>query len=310
MNSSRLVGDMRLSDSITEEIGQTPLLRVEKVGEVDILAKAEWFNPGGSVKDRPALHMVLAGERSGELTEDKVLLDSTSGNTGISYAMVCAARGYDTRIVLPSNASQERKKILRALGAEIVESDPLEGSDGAIRKAHEMKEEDPDRYFMPDQYNNPENWRAHYETTAPEIWEQTGGDVTHFVAGIGTGGTITGTGRRLKELNPELGVVGVEPDDPLHGIEGLKHLDTSIRPGILDEELLDDVLYVGTEEAYDAGRRLAREHGLLVGQSSGAAAVACRRLAEELDGGTVVTVFPDGGEKYLSTRYLENGRDA
>lgn len=307
MRSSRLVGKMRLSDSIIDEVGGTPLIRVEEVGDVQVLAKAEWFNPGGSVKDRPALRMVLEGERRGELTKDRVLLDSTSGNTGISYAMICAAKGYQAKIVLPSNASQERKKILRAMGAEIVESDPLEGSDGAIRLAHEMKDEEPEKYFMPDQYNNPDNWRAHYETTGPEIWEQTGGEVTHFVAGIGTGGTVTGTGKRLKEYDSDIQVIGVEPDDPLHGLEGLKHLETSIRPAVLDEDVLDDIRFINTEVAYGEGRRLARERGLLVGQSSGAAMAACLELAEELDEGTVVTVFPDGGEKYLSTRYLENG---
>ncbi|MBS1263989.1 MAG: Protein CysO [Methanonatronarchaeales archaeon] len=297
---------MALSESISDTVGGTPLIRVKSPGDVDVLAKVEWFNPGGSVKDRPALRMILKGERTGELTEDRVLLDSTSGNTGISYAMLCASRGYRVKIVLPANASWERKKMLRALGAEIVESDPHEGSDGAIRLAHELKEEDPERYFMPDQYNNPENWRAHYETTGPEIWEQTSGEVTHFVSGIGTGGTITGVGKRLKELEPDVRVVGVEPDDPLHGIEGLKHIETSIKPSVLDESIVDEVIHVSTEDAYDEGRRLTREQGLLVGQSSGAAMAACRELAGRIETGTIVTVFPDGGEKYISTQYLDD----
>lgn len=306
MNSSELASGTHLSGNIAETIGNTPLIKVESIGDVEVVAKAEWFNPGGSVKDRPALRMIQKGEERGELTGEEIVLDSTSGNTGISYAMICASRGYDVEIVLPANASEERKKILRALGADIVESDPHEGSDGAILLARRMKEAEPERYFMPDQYNNPENWMAHYETTGPEVWRQSSGEVTHLVAGIGTGGTITGVGRRLKGEDPGIRVIGVEPDDPLHGIEGLKHLETSIRPRVLQEDVLDDVLDVGTEEAYREGRRLARERGLLVGQSSGAAMAACRRVAEGLDSGTVATVFPDAGNRYLSTGYFED----
>lgn len=294
-------------DSVLELVGETPAVEIKGLNpgsDVDVYAKLESYNPSGSVKDRPALRMVQKAELDGKLTEDKRILEATSGNTGVGLAMIGAHMGYDVEIVLPENASEEKKQELQILGAEIVESDPLEGSDGAIRKAHEMKEENPDNYFMPDQYSNPENWRAHYETTGPEILEQVP-EVTHFVAGIGTGGTVTGVGRRLKEHDPDIEVIGVEPDDELHGLEGLKHMETSIKPDVLGEDLLDDVIYVNTKEAYERGRELAREEGLLVGQSSGAAMEACTRLARELESGTLVTVFPDGGERYLSTEYLE-----
>jgi cysteine synthase B len=292
-------------DSILAQIGNTPLLRIRNVAEgvapgVEVYAKAEWFNPGGSVKDRAALAMVLDGERTGRLTPGKILLDSTSGNTGIAYAMICAARGYRAIIVMPSNVSAERIKMIRAYGAEIEFTDPLMGSDGAIRVAHEMYEADPDRYFMPDQYNNPANPRAHYETTAPEIFRQTEGRVTHFLAGLGTTGTLMGTGQRLKELNPAIRLVALQPEESLHGLEGLKYLPSSIVPGIYEENLPDETIWMSTEEAYDMTKRLAREEGLLVGYSSGAAMVGALQVARRLQHGVVVTLFPDGGVRYLS----------
>lgn len=293
-------------DSILQRIGNTPLVRLNRVtrelaGRVDVYAKCEWFNPGGSVKDRPALRMILEAERRGELTPDKTILDSTSGNTGIAYAMIGAARGYRVELVVPENVSEERKRILRAYGAEIVFTDGLEGSDGAIREARRRYAERPERYYWPDQYNNPDNWRAHYDTTGPEIIAQTEGRVTHFVAAIGTSGTLVGTGRRLKEFRPSIKVIAVEPSRPMHGIEGLKHMATSIVPGIYDPTLHDEKIPVDTEAAYEMARRLAREEGLLVGQSSGAALVAALEVARRIDRGVVVTVFPDNGDKYLTT---------
>jgi len=296
----------RLGATLLACIGRTPLLRLEHItrglGEgVAIYAKAEWFNPGGSVKDRPVLRMIEEGERSGQLTPEKVILDSTSGNAGIAYAMIGAIKGYQVELVVPANVSEERKRIIAAYGARIILSDPLEGSDGAIRVARRIYEEDPDRYFMPDQYNNPENWRAHYHTTGVEILEQTGGRVTHFVAGIGTSGTLVGAGRRLKEFNPAIEVIAVEPDSPLHGIEGLKHMETAIVPGIYDPRVHDRKIPVRTEDAYAMARRLAREEGLFVGQSAGAAMVAALEVARSLTEGVVVVIFPDGGDRYLST---------
>lgn len=293
-------------DSILERVGNTPLVRINRITRelragVEVYAKCEWFNPGGSVKDRPALRMILEAERRGELTPGKVILDSTSGNTGIAYAMIGAARGYHVELVVPANVSEERKRILSAYGAEVIYSDGMEGSDGAIREARQRFLADPERYYMPDQYNNPDNWRAHFDTTGPEIITQTEGRVTHFVATIGTSGTLMGTGRRLKEYRSSIQVIAAEPSRPMHGIEGLKHMATSIVPGIYDTSVYDDKVAVDTEPAYDMARRLAREEGILVGQSAGAAMLAALEVARGLDRGIVVTVFPDNGDKYLTT---------
>lgn len=287
--------------SLLKCIGNTPLLKVGQWGEVEIYAKAEWLNPGGSVKDRAALWMIEDGERTGQLTKDKIILDATSGNTGIGYALIGAVKGYEVMLVMPENASEERKKILRAYGAQMRFTDPLEGSDGAIVEARRLYQENPDRYFYPDQYNNPANPRAHYETTGPEIIRQTQGRVTHFVAGMGTAGTIMGVGQRLKEYKANIKVIGVEPDSGFHGIEGLKHMETAIVPGIYSEDLLDGKIQVSTEEAYEMVRRLAREKGLLVGQSSGAAMAAALEVARKIKRGVIVTIFADSGSRYLST---------
>jgi len=298
--------------NLLDRVGNTPLLRLQRVTRdlapgVSVYAKAEWFNPGGSVKDRPALNMILEGERSGRLTPDKILLDATSGNTGIAYAMVGAARGYRVRLALPASASPERKRILKSYGAELVITSPQDGSDGAIREARRLFAEDPERYFYPDQYNNPANWQAHYYGTAVEIWEQTAGRVTHFVAGLGTSGTFMGTSRRLKEYNPRIQVISFQPDSPFNGLEGLKHMATAIVPGIYDPGLADADLEIETEAAQEMTRRLAREEGLLVGVSAGAAAVAALQVASQLESGVVVTVFPDAGDKYLSERFWDEG---
>ncbi len=298
--------------TILGHIGGTPLLHLRRIqpdGDVEIFAKAEWFNPGGSVKDRAALSMLLDAERSGALTRGRTIIDATSGNTGISYAMIGSALGYRVLLALPSNASKERKQTLQAYGAEIVMTDPLAGTDGAQKRVREMVSSDPGKYFYPDQYNNPANWRAHYYTTALEIWQQTGGRITHFVAGLGTTGTFVGTSRRLKELAPTIACFSMEPDGPLHGLEGLKHLDTSLVPGIFDASLADERLTVSTEEAYDMTRRLAREEGFYVGISSGAAMVAALRVASRLRSGLVVTVFPDGGMRYGSDRFWNETGD-
>lgn len=292
--------------SVLDQIGHTPLVRIEKlsrgVRHVEIWAKVESRNPAGSVKDRPALRMIEDGERSGALTRDKIILDSTSGNTGVAYAMIGAAKGYRVELVMPANASLEKRRVITAYGAQIVFTDPMRGSDGAQREAERLYAEHPERYFQPDQYNNPSNWKAHYDTTGPEIIEQTQGRVTHFLAGVGTGGTIMGVSRQLKEFDPRIQAMAVEPVDPFHGIEGLKNMASSIVPGIYDERLLDGSLYVGTEEAYAMARRLAREEGLLVGQSSGAAMKAALDLAHQLREGLIVIIFPDSGDRYFSTR--------
>src|SRR5438105_7153213 len=295
---------------ITRLIGNTPLLRVRlferEFPNVEVYAKAEWFNPGGSVKDRAALSMIEDGERRGALTKEKTLIDSTSGNTGIAYALMGAAKGYRVRLVMPANVSAERKALVKAYGAEIVYSDAGEGSDGAIRMVRELVERDPDSYFYPDQYSNPANPLAHYEGTAVEILEQTAGRITHFVAGLGTTGTFVGTSRRLKEHDASIQTIAVEPDDSFHGLEGLKHLPTAIVPRVWDPSLADEVGGWRPGPAYDRARPGARSEGLLVGHSSGAALWAVRRLAETLGKGVVVTVFPDSGDRYLSTGLYGN----
>ncbi len=288
--------------SLLASIGNTPLIQIRRMTKhlkgVEVFAKAEWINPGGSVKDRAGLRIIEDGERSGLLTPDKIILDSTSGNTGIAYAMIAAFKDYRVKLVVPANVSEERKKALEAYGVKLIFTDPLMGSDGALLEAKKIYELNPDQYFKADQYNNPSNWQAHYETTGVEVFQQSKGRVTHFVAGVGTGGTLMGTGRRLKEYNPAIKVFGVQPDNGFHGIEGLKHIETAIRPDIYDETILDGTLFVKTEDAYDMANRLAREEGLWVGPSSGAAFWASLKLAESIDRGMIVTIFPDGGARY------------
>ena len=294
--------------SLLDLIGNTPLIKLANLVEnprVEIYGKAEWANPGGSVKDRPALNMILEGERSGALTRDKTIIDATSGNTGIAYAMIAAARGYRVKLCLPKNASEERKRILEAYGVELVLTDPLAGSDGAILAVREIVAADPDKYFYPDQYNNPANWRAHYETTGVEIFEQTGGRITHFVAGLGTSGTFVGAGRRLRELKPEAKLISMQPDSPFHGLEGLKHMETAIVPGIYEPSLADEEVEVGTEEAHAMVKRLARREGWFVGISSAANVVAAMRVAERIDEGVIVTILCDDASKYLSEKFWD-----
>jgi cysteine synthase B len=299
----------RAVNSVLEQIGNTPLLRFVNITKdfdrVDVYGKAEWFNPGGSVKDRPALRMIEEGERSGALTRDKVILDSSSGNTGIAYALIGAVKGYRVELAVPRNVSRERKRILQAYGAHVIYTDPLAGSDGAIREAHRHYQADPEKYFMPDQYNNPANWYAHYDTTGPEIIEQTKGRITHFVAGVGTSGTLMGTGRRLREFNPRIQIAAVLPAEDLHGIEGLKHMETALVPGIWDDRFPDLKLVVRTEDAYSMARRLALAEGILVGQSGGAAVYAALQLARQVSEGVIVTVLPDAGDRYFSTGLWE-----
>ncbi|MBM3279522.1 MAG: cysteine synthase family protein [Candidatus Handelsmanbacteria bacterium] len=290
--------------TVVEQIGNTPLLRLHDPSlppRVEVYAKLEFFNPGGSVKDRPARRMIEEGAQSGQLRPGKTILDSTSGNTGIAYAMIGAAKGYPVLLAMPGSVTQERRAILAAYGAEVVLTDPGEGSDGAILEARRLYEAAPERYFKPDQYNNPANWQAHRDTTAPEIWAQTQGRVTHFVATMGTSGTVMGTGRGLKAFNPRIQVIGAEPAEPFHGIEGLKHMASSIVPGIYDEGFLDHKIRLETDTAYDTTLRLARELGVLAGQSSGAAYWAALEVGRQLREGVVVTVFCDGGDKYMST---------
>lgn len=290
------------SFSLLSYIGNTPLIQIRQLTKhlprIQLFAKAEWLNPGGSVKDRAGLKIIEDGEKSGLLHKGKILLDSTSGNTGIAYAMIGAVKGFKIFLVVPENISEERKKALEAYGVELIFTDPILGSDGALLEAQRIYQEDPERYFFADQYNNPSNWKAHYETTGIEIITQTHGKVTHFVAGVGTGGTLMGTGRRLKEFNPKIKLFGVQPDSGFHGIEGLKHMATAIQPGIYEESLLDGTFFVKTEEAFEMARRLAREEGLWVGPSSGAALWASLKLAESINHGLIVTVFPDGGARY------------
>ena len=298
--------DLRKVISVTELIGNTPLLEIRKITgglspQIRIFAKLEGFNPGGSVKDRPALRMIQAALQNGELRPGQVIIDSTSGNTGIAIAMIGRALGYPVRIVMPENVSQERKGIIAAFGADIVYSDPFEGTDGAIHLCRQIVEDAPEKYFKPDQYNNPMNSLAHYETTGPEIYRQTNQSITHFIAGIGTGGTVMGTGRFLKEQDERIRVIAVEPDDALHGLEGLKHMESSIVPGIFHEQELDGKMSVSTEDAYDMVHRLSQEEGILVGQSAGAAMHASLELARRLSHGLLVTVFCDFGARYLTT---------
>jgi S-sulfo-L-cysteine synthase (O-acetyl-L-serine-dependent) len=293
----------------TDLVGNTPLLELSSISRevpgVRILGKAEWYNPGGSVKDRPALWMIRDGEKSGELDAGKVILDATSGNTGIAYAWIGASLGYKVKLCMPRNASEERKKILRAYGVEVVLTDPGEGSDGAIREARRLYAEEPEKYFYPDQYKNPANPRAHYESTAPEIWEQTDGEVTHFVAGLGTSGTFVGTATRLKEYNPEIKVISFEPDSPFHGLEGMKHMASAIVPEIYDPTIAEENLGTPTEDAYEMVKRIAREEGILVGISAGAAVATSLRVARELESGVIVTVLCDSADKYLSESFWE-----
>jgi cysteine synthase B len=304
-----------VGSSVLDLIGNTPLLSFRRITAqfppaVRVVAKAEWYNPGGSVKDRAARAMILDGERRGLMTRDKVLIDATSGNTGIAYAMIAAERGYKCKLAMPKNASLERKQALRAYGAELILTDPHESTDGAQRYVKNLVADKPGKYFYPDQYNNDANWRAHEETTAPEIWSQTDGQVTHFVAGLGTSGTFMGTTRGLKKLNPAIQCISMQPDSPLHGLEGMKHMGSALVPGIYDPTLADENLEVSTEDAHMMCLRLAREEGLLVGVSSGANLVAAMRVAERLKEGVVVTIFCDSASKYLSEDFWSGTGEA
>jgi cysteine synthase B len=295
--------------SVLDKVGDTPLVRVRKLAAdlpgVEIYGKAEYFNPGGSVKDRPALNMVLDGERTGKLTPERTLIDSTSGNTGIAYAMVCAAKGYRVKLFLPANASPERKRILKAYGAEVILTDPAEGSDGAILACQKEYRRNPGAYFYPDQYNNPANWLAHFETTGPEILEQTDRRITHFVTGLGTSGTFMGVGRCLREYSKSIKLISMQPSSGFHGLEGLKHMPTAIVPGIYDRTLADENIEVETEEAHAIVKRLAREEGLMVGISSGANLAAALNVARRVREGVIVTVFCDSADKYLSESFWD-----
>jgi cysteine synthase B len=301
-------------NGIIGQIGNTPLILLDRIAAqegimdgVQLYGKAEWFNPSGSVKDRPALNIIRTAEWQGLLKPGMTILDSTSGNMGISYAMIGAARGYKVKLALPENASPERITVLRAYGAELLFTDPLDGSDGAQLQAKQLAADSGDDTFYADQYNNPANWEAHYYTTANEIWSQTSGTVTHFVAGVGTSGTLVGTTRRLSELNHSIKIIAMQPDSPFHGLEGLKHMPSSIRPGIYDAELADRKIDIRTEEAYEMAKSLARLEGLFVGVSSAAAVAAAVKIGQQLDHGVVVTVLPDSGLKYLSERFW-NGK--
>lgn len=303
----------KLENGFALVIGNTPLIRLRNLEknlspDVQLYAKAEWLNPGGSIKDRPALNIIRTALKNGDIGKGKQLLDSTSGNMGIAYAMIGASLSLPVTLTVPSNASRERFVILNSFGAKLVLTDPLEGSDGAILAAAKLYEEEPQKYFYAKQYDNPANWRAHFKTTGPEIWEQTKGRLTHFIAGLGTSGTMTGITRFLKEKDPNIECISFQPDSPFHGLEGLKHMGTAIKPGIYDQRLFDGNRQVSTEKAYQMIRRLALEEGLFLGISSGAAAVAAVELAEELDEGVIVTVFPDSGYKYISENFWEGGR--
>ena len=305
------VGRQVLGNTQLERVGNTPLVRlgriVQSIPGVQILGKGEWANPGGSVKDRPALNIVREAERNGQLA-GRTLLDATSGNTGIAYAMIGAARGFPVKLCMPSNVSLERKRILKAYGAECVFTDANDGSDGAIRQAQELAATDPGRYFYADQYSNDANWRAHYIGTATEIWQQTQGRITHFVSMLGTSGTFTGTSRRLKELNPSVRCISLQPDSPFHGIEGAKHMPTAIVPKIYDPTLADENLGISTEASYKMVKRIAREHGVLLGISAGAALVGCLQVVQNLkkaQRAVLVTILCDSGDKYLSERFWD-----
>jgi cysteine synthase B len=301
-----------IGQSVLERIGNTPLLRLERVGRdfpnVEFAAKAEWFNPGGSVKDRPALSMIQAGLASGALRLGKTIIDATSGNTGIAYAMIGAAMGYPVTLCLPDSASHERKRILAAFGAEMIMTPGDEGTDGAIRRVQKIVAAEPEKYFYPDQYGNPANWQAHYRGTANEIWQQSGGRITHFVAGLGTSGTFVGVTRRLRELNPAVHCISLQPDASFHGLEGWKHMETAIRPAIYDDTLADEDLTVSTEDAYRLVKRIAREEGLLVSPSAAAALAGCFAVAKHVpreQHAVIATVFADSGAKYLSERFWD-----
>jgi cysteine synthase B len=306
------LGAARAGHSLLDQIGNTPLLHLRNIGRefpnIEFYAKAEWFNPGGSVKDRPALSMIQAGLSSGLLQPGKTIIDATSGNTGIAYAMIGAALGYAVKLCLPQSASHERKRILKAYGAELVITPGEEGTDGAIRRVHEIVAADPSRYYYPDQYSNPANWQAHYRTTAGEIWEQTQGRVTHFVAGLGTSGTFVGTTRRLRRLNKNIRCISLQPDASFHGLEGWKHMPSAVRPAIYDETLADENVEIGTEDAYRMVKRLARQEGLLVSPSSAAALLGCFAVARKIaasNRAVVVTIFPDSAAKYLGERFWD-----
>lgn len=309
MPSDRVAEDSVASRSVLDLIGGTPLLRLQRFAAnmpgVEIYAKAEFQNPGGSVKDRAAAAIIREGERAGKLRAGTTILDATSGNTGIAYAMIAAARNYRVLLCVPGNVTAERLRTLRAYGADIVLTDPMEGSDGAIREARRLYDEDPDRFFYADQYGNDANWRAHYETTAAEILEQTRGRLTHFIAGLGTSGTFVGVARKLREHVPAIRVISVQPDSAIHGIEGLKHMDSAIVPGIYDPDLADEDIRVSTEAAWTMTRRLAREEGLLVGVSSGAALAAAVRVAAARSAAQIVTIFPDSGTRYLTGNFWD-----
>jgi cysteine synthase B len=295
--------------SMIDLIGGTPLVRLRTFGAdlpgIELYAKAEFQNPGGSVKDRAAASILREAQRTGRLRDGVTILDATSGNTGIAYAMLSAAYGYRLKLCMPANVTQERIRTLKAYGAELVLTDPMEGTDGAIREARRLVAADPQHYFYADQYNNDANWRAHYETTGPEIIEQTDGRITHFVAGLGTSGTFMGVGRRLREFNPDVQLISVQPDSPMNGVEGLKHMETAIRPGIYDDTLADEDVRITTERAYAFTRRLASEEGMLVGVSSGAALAAALDLAARVRKGVIVMVFPDSGTRYLTERFWD-----
>jgi cysteine synthase B len=297
--------------SLLDTIGRTPLLRLTRLASatpgVEIYAKAEFQNPGGSVKDRAASSIIRDAERTGRLRPGATILDATSGNTGIAYAMIAAARGYKLKLFVPGNVTAERLRTLRAYGADVVVTNPMEGTDGAIREARRVHAAAPDEFFYADQYNNDANWRAHYETTGPEILEQTDGRVTYFVAGLGTSGTFVGTGRRLRAFRSDIKLISVQPESPLNGIEGLKHMETAIRPGIYDDTLADEDLRVSTERAHALTRQLATEEGLLVGVSSGAALAAALDVASRLREGVIVTIFPDSGTRYLTESFWQPG---
>lgn len=297
----------RVYENITELVGRTPMVRIQSHGVpgVELWAKLENFNPGRSVKDRPALRMIQEGIKSGKLTKDKTILDATSGNTGIAYGWIGAALGYKVALAVPANVSDERKRILKSFNVEVHFSSEMEGSDGAIRLAREIYKNDPDKYFVPDQYNNPENPKAHALTTAEEIMEHLGDRITHFAATIGTSGTLMGTGRRIRELKPSAKIIALEPAQPFHGLEGLKHMASSIVPGIYDPDFYDENIPIDTDEAYEWVKKLARQEGILGGLSSGGAMAGCIHLAKKIKAGCIVTIFPDSGDKYLSTRVWE-----